>query len=110
MPRYESVGDTTRAWRRLRAFLEADESVSSAALIEAACDALETSTVDGATCVPIIAALREARAADAHHAQALRTALCFARAALVDPTIRLLPQIDAALTAHAAHLKAGDDK
>ena len=60
MPRYESVGDTTRAWRRLRAFLEADESVSSAALIEAACDALETSTVDGATCVPIIAALREA--------------------------------------------------
>ena len=110
MPRYESVGDMTRAWRRLRAFLGEDESVSSAALIEAACDALETSTVDGATCVPIIAALREARAADAHHAQALRTALCFARAALVDPIRLTLPQIDAALTAHAAHLKAGDDK
>ena len=45
----------------------------------------------------------------AHHAQALRTALCFARAALLDPTIRLLPQIDAVLTAHAEHLKAGDD-
>ena len=101
MPRYETVGDMTKAWRRLRAFLEADESVSSAALIEAACDALETSTVDGATCVPIIAALREARAAEAHHAQALRSALCVARAALVDP----IPQIDAALTAHAAHLK-----
>lgn len=50
------------------------------------------------------------RDAEAHHAQALRTALCFARAALVDPTIRLLPQIDAVLTAHAEHLKAGDDK
>ena len=48
--------------------------------------------------------------ADAHHAQALRAALCVARAALVDPIRLTLPQIDAALTAHAAHLKAGDDK
>lgn len=47
--------------------------------------------------------------ADAHHAQALRAALCVARAALVDPIRLTLPQIDAALTAHAAHLKAGDD-
>lgn len=42
-------------------------------------------------------------------AQALRSALCVARAALVDPIRLTLPQIDAALTAHAAHLKAGDD-
>lgn len=48
--------------------------------------------------------------ADAHHAQALRAALCVARAALVDPIRLTLPQIDAALTAHAEHLKAGDDK
>lgn len=47
--------------------------------------------------------------ADAHHAQALRDALCVARAALVDPIRLTLPQIDAALVAHAAHLKAGDD-
>ena len=47
--------------------------------------------------------------AEAHHAQALRAALCVARAALVDPIRLTLPQIDAALTAHAAHLKAGDD-
>ena len=47
--------------------------------------------------------------ADAHHAQELRAALCVARAALVDNVRFTLPQIDAALTAHAAHLKAGDD-
>lgn len=46
--------------------------------------------------------------AEAHHAQALRAALCVARAALVDPIRLTLPQIDAALTAHAAHLKAGE--
>ena len=62
------------------------------------------------TPLSFIAALREARAAEAHHAQALRTALCVARAALVDPIRLTLPQIDAALTAHAEHLKAGDDK
>lgn len=47
---------------------------------------------------------------NADHAQALRAALCVARAALVDPIRLTLPQIDAALAAHAAHLKAGDDK
>jgi len=47
--------------------------------------------------------------AEAHHAQALRAALCVARAALVDPIRLTLTQIDAALVAHAAHLKAGDD-
>jgi len=50
-----------------------------------------------------------------HHAsrqalRGLRAALCVARAALVDPIRLALPQIDAALVAHAAHLKAGDGK
>lgn len=40
----------------------------------------------------------------------LRSALCVARAALVDPIRLTLPRIDAALTAHAAHLLRSENR
>jgi hypothetical protein len=36
------AGDITRAWKRLRTLLGADDSIPAAILIEAACDVMET--------------------------------------------------------------------